>query len=135
MHNHGISGDIQHFRKATELPLLLERRVYNYRYQYFQDTKMRKVKSGDFLQMNCNYDTHNINGILYAGMHTSKEMCVFYFMYFPKLTVNAQNIVVNKLGRESVYGHRKNLVCAAKVVHLQPLMNITSRMMESRPSC
>ena len=74
------------------MPVLISRRVFNYDYQYFQAVD-RKFQSGDSLKLNCIYDTRDTNVTLMGGRSTSEEMCLFYYLYFPKMADQVRNYI------------------------------------------
>ncbi len=93
MHKYGVKGSVQQFRNNVQLPLLANRRVYDFNYQYFSNLEGTTLQRGDLLKLTCIYDTQSSSATVYGGEKTSEEMCLYFFVYYPKLPVNVDFIM------------------------------------------
>ena len=93
MHKYGHSGTVQQYRNNRQLPLMANRRVFDFNYQYFSDLEGHTLQRGDLLKLTCVYDTQSSPTTVYGGEKTSEEMCLYFFVYYPKLPVNVDFIL------------------------------------------
>jgi hypothetical protein len=86
-HNYGRAMFVKHFRNGSELTELDRNNHYDtmfQQYTYFQNPVI--LKSGDALQLTCQYDTRLSSSAVHGGDLASQEMCTAYLPYFPKIS-------------------------------------------------
>jgi len=88
LHTHvaGHAAYTRHVRKGVELPELTRDDHYDFNFQEFQvPPKEITVLPGDSLITVCKYRSGN--ELIYGGLGTSEEMCLSFFVYYPKLNL------------------------------------------------
>ncbi|GIY63850.1 DBH-like monooxygenase protein 1 [Caerostris extrusa] len=76
----------RHFRKYEELPPLGEDANYDFNYQeyrYYQDEV--RIFPGDQVTVECTYDSRTRNFTTFGGESTREEMCLAFFLYYPRM--------------------------------------------------
>ncbi|GIY34652.1 DBH-like monooxygenase protein 1 homolog [Caerostris darwini] len=87
-HAHLLGRHIKarHFRKYEELPPLGEDKNYDFNYQeyrYYQDEV--RILPGDQVTVECTYDSRTRNFTTFGGESTREEMCLAFFLYYPRM--------------------------------------------------
>jgi hypothetical protein len=89
LHTHliGTAGRLQQFRNGVELQPILEEPYYDFNYQDYVkfNNRTTRVLPGDTLRLECTYNSFYRNVDTPMGEATSEEMCLVYFIYYPKL--------------------------------------------------
>eukprot|EP00735_Rhodelphis_limneticus_P013920 TRINITY_DN7885_c0_g1::TRINITY_DN7885_c0_g1_i1::g.23751::m.23751 TRINITY_DN7885_c0_g1::TRINITY_DN7885_c0_g1_i1::g.23751 ORF type:complete len:1216 (-),score=353.74,sp/Q9CXI3/MOXD1_MOUSE/32.74/9e-78,sp/Q9CXI3/MOXD1_MOUSE/33.91/3e-41,sp/Q9CXI3/MOXD1_MOUSE/32.85/2e-12,Cu2_monoox_C/PF03712.10/4e-28,Cu2_monoox_C/PF03712.10/4.2e-34,DOMON/PF03351.12/3.4e-28,DOMON/PF03351.12/1.3e-27,Cu2_monooxygen/PF01082.15/2.3e-26,Cu2_monooxygen/PF01082.15/7.2e-27,SapA/PF02199.10/3.3,SapA/PF02199.10/37 TRINITY_DN7885_ len=84
-HLTGRKVNVQVFRNGSELQPLLADDYYDFNFQEFHGlTPERVLQPGDSIAVTCNYNTMDRSSVTVGGLATEDEMCLTYFMYYPK---------------------------------------------------
>lgn len=89
LHAHlaGRAITASHVRNGTELEPILVDDYYDFNYQQFMwfFDNQRDVLPGDDILVKCTYNTEDRTEDTVGGIQTVEEMCLAYFMYYPRL--------------------------------------------------
>ncbi|GIL73428.1 hypothetical protein Vretifemale_3547 [Volvox reticuliferus] len=87
MHPLGKSIRTQWFRNGQELPLLGERRAFDFNYQgaVYIDASRNVLMPGDELITTCTWDSRSRTNITRFGETTDDEMCFNFLLYYPRM--------------------------------------------------
>ncbi|XP_035207693.1 DBH-like monooxygenase protein 1 [Stegodyphus dumicola] len=88
LHAHLLGRRIKarHFRNRTELPPLAVDSNYDFNYQeyrYYQEEV--SLLPGDQVTVECTYDSSGRNETTFGGESTRQEMCLVFFLYYPRI--------------------------------------------------
>nr|CAB3263917.1 DBH-like monooxygenase protein 1 homolog [Phallusia mammillata] len=90
LHTHLIGRKItfRHFRDGVELPYIAKDDAYDFNFQAYRYVKPeRTVLPGDSMQVLCDYDSSMRSGVTYGGLPTTREMCLAFMYYYPRLPI------------------------------------------------
>lgn len=83
-HMRGKNIRLSHVRNGTEINKIVEDRYYNYNYQEVRQlANETKVKPGDFLILQCSYNTEEIKRPTLGGYSLHEEICLSFVTYYP----------------------------------------------------
>ncbi|XP_076819556.1 DBH-like monooxygenase protein 1 homolog [Clavelina lepadiformis] len=88
LHSHllGREMTLRHFRGNKELPFIARDQSYDFNYQEAKIfSKEIEIKSGDSMQVVCNYNSKQRANFTTGGLGTQQEMCLSYVYYYPKI--------------------------------------------------
>ncbi|XP_056620191.1 DBH-like monooxygenase protein 2 homolog isoform X2 [Triplophysa dalaica] len=91
LHTHlaGRKVRVGHFRDGKQIDLLAQDEHYNFEYQEATNLgKIKTVKLGDTLLVQCTYNTENRTGLTLGGLSTSDEMCLAFLYYYPAMNLS-----------------------------------------------
>ncbi|XP_074647748.1 DBH-like monooxygenase protein 2 homolog [Tubulanus polymorphus] len=76
----------RHFRNGVELPWVMNDETYDFNFQTFRPVKkVVAVKSGDWLTIDCVYNTTDRSNVTFADYASTSEMCLSFISYYPKV--------------------------------------------------
>ncbi|CAD5114492.1 DgyrCDS3617 [Dimorphilus gyrociliatus] len=88
-HIKGVKIKLKIFRGDKELEPLMEESTYDFNYQDIINLpKLRKIRKGDRLTVECTYDTLGENQAVLGGQSTRQEMCLAFISYYPALPIS-----------------------------------------------
>ncbi|CAK8671832.1 unnamed protein product [Clavelina lepadiformis] len=91
MHSHllGRGLTLKHVRNGTELSPISKDSSYDFNYQESRLlSEERILKVGDSLQVVCNYNSQDKTEITMGGLPTTREMCLVFVYFYPKIPLN-----------------------------------------------
>jgi Copper type II ascorbate-dependent monooxygenase, C-terminal domain len=91
-HTNGKNVRLSHLRNGRELDRIVNDNHYNYNYQEVRQlANETKVVRGDFLILECSYNTQNLRKPTLGGYSLHEEMCLSFVTYYPKIDLGNFN--------------------------------------------
>lgn len=87
IHTHmaGRNVKLSHIRDGKEVTRIVEDNHYNHNYQEIRQLENEtKVLPGDFMILECSYNTENLDKPTLGGYSLNEEMCLSFITYYPK---------------------------------------------------
>lgn len=91
LHGHLLSKalKLRHFRNGVELKPLADDPYYDFNFQSFVSLKEpRKVRKGDWLLLECDYDSSDRMKVTRGGLGTRDEMCIAFLTSYPNIPLS-----------------------------------------------
>ncbi|XP_043075759.1 DBH-like monooxygenase protein 2 homolog [Puntigrus tetrazona] len=91
LHTHlaGRKVQVGHFRGDKQIDFLAVDENYDFEYQEITNLgKIKTVKLGDKLLVECTYNTENRSTLTWGGLSTSDEMCLAFVFYYPAMNLS-----------------------------------------------
>lgn len=84
-HKSGKNVALSHIRDGREANRIVEDNYYSHNYQEVRQlTNETKVLPGDYLILECAYNTQNTGKVTLAGYSLDEEICLSFITYYPK---------------------------------------------------
>ncbi|KAG5679456.1 hypothetical protein PVAND_009021 [Polypedilum vanderplanki] len=84
-HTSGKNVKLSHIRDGKEMNRIVEDNYYSHSYQEVRQlANETKVLPGDYLILECAYNTQNTNKVTLAGYSLNEEICLSFITYYPK---------------------------------------------------
>lgn len=121
-HNIGSALTLRHWRKGVELPHILTDPSYDFNFQDFEsDYKGTTIYPGDELHMSCAYDSTGRKGETRFGLSSIEEMCLAYFIYYPRLSDHHCLTGLRGAGLKERFAYCAGTAVNYTINHAQPL--------------
>ncbi|XP_062387512.1 DBH-like monooxygenase protein 2 homolog isoform X2 [Sardina pilchardus] len=91
LHTHlaGRKVRVGHFREDKQIGFLAFDDHYDFEFQEIKNLgKIKTLKMGDSLVVECTYDTSNRTGLTWGGLSTQEEMCLVFVLYYPASNIS-----------------------------------------------
>lgn len=83
-HTNARNVRLSHIRNGTELNRIVEDNYYNYNYQEVRQlANETKVYPGDYLILQCSYNTQGLRKPTLGGYSLHEEICLSFVTYYP----------------------------------------------------
>jgi hypothetical protein len=90
VHTHATGKNVKlsHVRNGTEIGKIVEDNNYNHNYQEVRTlVNETKVLPGDYMILECAYNTKNLRKPTLGGYSLQQEICLSFITYYPKIDV------------------------------------------------
>lgn len=85
-HTSGRNVKLSQIRNGREINRIVEDNYYNYNYQEVRQlANETKVLPGDFMILDCTYNTAALNKPTLGGYTLHEEICLSFITYYPKI--------------------------------------------------
>lgn len=87
IHTHTVGKNVKlsHIRDGREVNRIVEDNNYGHNYQEVRQlANETKVLPGDFLILECAYNTQSLSRPILGGYSLNEEICVSFVTYYPK---------------------------------------------------
>lgn len=85
-HTNGRNVKLSQIRNGREINRIVEDNYYNYNYQEVRQlANETKVLPGDFMILDCTYNTAALNKPTLGGYTLHEEICLSFITYYPKI--------------------------------------------------
>lgn len=85
-HTSGRNVKLSQIRNGREINRIVEDNYYNYNYQEVRQlANETKVLPGDFMILDCTYNTTALNKPTLGGYSLHEEICLSFITYYPKI--------------------------------------------------
>lgn len=99
-HTGGRNVKLSHVRDGQEINRIIEDKYYNYTYQEVRQLANEiKVLPGDFMILDCVYNTERLKRPTLGGYSLREEMCLSFITYYPKIELGKKIIFLVKIDK------------------------------------
>lgn len=85
-HVNGRNVKLSQIRNGTELKRIVDDNYYDYKYQEVRQLENEtKVLPGDFMILECSYNTEHMKRPTLGGYSLHEEICLSFVTYYPKI--------------------------------------------------
>jgi hypothetical protein len=98
VHTHvaGRNVKLSHIRAGKEVTRIIDDNFYSHNYQEIRQLENEtKVLPGDFMVLECSYNTENLDKPTLGGYSLHEEMCLSIITYYPKTELGRSTIPLN----------------------------------------
>lgn len=95
VHTHvaGRNVKLSHIRAGKEVTRIIDDNHYSHNYQEIRQLENEtKVLPGDFMVLECSYNTENLDKPTLGGYSLHEEMCLSIITYYPKTELGRSTI-------------------------------------------
>jgi Copper type II ascorbate-dependent monooxygenase, C-terminal domain len=94
-HTSGRNVKLSHVRNGREIDKIVEDNYYNHNYQEVRQlANETKILPGDYMILECGYNTMNLRKPTLGGYSLHEEICLSIVLYYPKVELGMQAILI-----------------------------------------